>query len=93
MLSTAMSIQEVAQKSIFAEDVMNRASHIHKERNSLNDEEFASHLFEYSTHLVSSLTTKLVTVLLNETQLLELMNTIEEMEEMKESILGENDGE
>ena len=93
MLSTAMSIQEVAQKSIFAEDVMNRASHIHKERNSLNDEEFASHLFEYSTHLVSSLTTKLVTVLLNETQLLELMNTIEEMEQMKESILGENDGE
>ena len=93
MLSTAMSIQEVAQKSIFAEDVMNRASHIHKERNSLNDEEFASHLFEYSTHLVSSLTTKLVTVLLNEKQLLELMNTIEEMEEMKESILGENDGE
>ena len=93
MLSTAMSIQEVAQKSIFAEDVMDRASHIHKERNSLNDEEFASHLFEYSTHLVSSLTTKLVTVLLNETQLLELMNTIEEMEEMKESILGENDGE
>ena len=93
MLSTAMSIQEVAQKSIFAEDVMDRASHIHKERNSLNDEEFASHLFEYSTHLVSSLTTKLVTVLLNETQLLELMKTIEEMEEMKESILGENDGE
>ena len=93
MLSTAMSIQEVAQKSIFAEDVMDRASHIHKERNSLNDEEFASHLFEYSTHLVSSLTTKLVTVLLNETQLLELMNTIEEMEEMKESVLGENDGE
>ena len=93
MLSTAMSIQEVAQKSIFAEDVMDRASHIHKQRNSLNDEEFASHLFEYSTHLVSSLTTKLVTVLLNETQLLELMKTIEEMEEMKESILGENDGE
>ena len=93
MLSTAMSIQEVAQKSIFAEDVMDRASHIHKQRNSLNDEEFASHLFEYSTHLVSSLTTKLVTVLLNEKQLLELMNTIEEMEEMKESILGENDGE
>ena len=93
MLSTAMSIQEVAQKSIFAEDVMDRASHIHKQRNSLNDEEFASHLFEYSTHLVSSLTTKLVTVLLNETQLLELMNTIEEMEEMKKSVLGENDGE
>lgn len=93
MLSTAMSIQEVAQKSIFAEDVMDRASHIHKQRNSLNDEEFASHLFEYSTHLVSSLTTKLVTVLLNEKQLLELMNTIEEMEQMKESILGENDGE
>ena len=93
MLSTAMSIQEVAQKSIFAEDVMDRASHIHKQRNSLNDEEFASHLFEYSTYLVSSLTTKLVTVLLNETQLLELMNTIEEMEQMKESILGENDGE
>ena len=93
MLSTAMSIQEVAQKSIFAEDVMNRASHIHKERNSLNDEEFASHLFEYSTHLVSRLTTRLVTVLLNEKQLLELMNTIEEMEEMKKSVLGENDGE
>ena len=93
MLSTAMSIQEVAHKSILADDVMRMASHIHKKRNSLNDEEFASHLFEYSTYLVSSLTTKLVTVLLNETQLLELMNTIEEMEQMKESVLGENDGE
>ena len=93
MLSTAMNIQEVAHESILADDVMRRASHIHKERNSLNDEEFASHLFEYSTHLVSRLTTRLVTVLLNEKQLLELMNTIEEMEEMKKSVLGENDGE
>ena len=90
MLSTATALLEATRGSIFNEEIMTAAAHIHHSRNEASQEEFAGMLFMYSALLVTDVTDKLTKILLTESQLKELMDTISEMEKMRDEVL--NDG-
>ena len=82
MISTAIALQDATKEAVHDEMIMNMASLIYHSRETMNDDEFMEAIYKYSA-MLSSLTTTLVThVLLTESQLDEMMNTIREMESM-----------
>lgn len=82
MIATMLQLQNATQEAVHDEMIMTLAAHVHHARNTMTDEEFARALFEYSAAL-SSMTTTLVThVLLTETQLDEMIETIREFDEL-----------
>ena len=91
MLSTALAIQTATQDAVMDESTMSMASAMYHNRNEMNEEDFAKALFIYSAHL-SSLTATLVThACLTESQMNEMMNTINEMENLGKDVLnGDN---
>jgi hypothetical protein len=82
MIATALALQDATQQAVHDEDVMNHAAHIFHSRNEMDNDEFVKALFQYSAHLASMTTTLVTHVLLTETQLDEMIDTIKEMEEM-----------
>lgn len=90
MLSTALAIQTATQDAVHDETVMNIASMIFHGRNEMDEQEFAKAMFMYSAHL-SALTATLVThACLTESQMNDMMNTINEMEELGKDITNGN---
>ena len=82
MIATMLQLQNATQEAVHDEMIMTLAAHVHHARNEMSDEEFARALFQYSAAL-SSMTTTLVThVLLTETQLDEMIETIKEFDEL-----------
>jgi len=53
-------------------------------------DDFAKAMYLYSGMLASNVADKVVKILLNETQLKELMETIDEVEQIRNSVLEEN---
>jgi hypothetical protein len=91
MLSTALEILDVTKNSIFDEDIMGLAGELHTRRNELSDEIYAKYLFMYSAALSSKVADGITKVLLTETQLKEMIDTLDEMENLSETILEENE--
>jgi hypothetical protein len=91
MLSTAIELLEVTKSSVFDEDIMGLAGELHTRRNELSDEIFAKYLFMYSAALSSKVADGITKVLLTESQMSELLDTITEMDNLTESILEENE--
>ena len=91
MLSTALEILEVTKESIFDEDIMGLAGELHTRRNELSDEIFAKYLFMYSSAVASKVADLVTKVLLTEEQFTEMVNTLEEMDNLSETILEENE--
>jgi hypothetical protein len=83
MLSTAIEILDVTKDSIFDEDIMGLAGELHTRRNELSDEIFAKYLFMYSAALSSKVADGVTKVLLTA--------TIDEMDNLSETILEENE--
>ena len=92
MLSTASALLEATQEAIIADEQMLVASFITHKRNELDQEEFARAMFMYATAIASAVTDKVTKVLLTETQFRELIETIDEMEQLKNLVLEENNG-
>ena len=91
MIATALALQDATKDAVHDEMIMNMAAHLHHSRNEMSDEEFVRMLFEYSA-MLSAMTTTLVThVLLTESQINEMMNTINEMESMGKDLDNGND--
>lgn len=91
MLSTAFALQQATQKAVHDNEIMEIAAQILHGRNEMDNEQFAKALFFYSAHL-SALTTTLATeVLLTESQLNEMMDTIKELESFGKDIENGND--
>ena len=85
MISTALALQEATQEAVHDEMVMAMASDLFRNRDT-DAESFAKMLFQYSA-MLSSMTTTLVTnALLTESQLHDLLDTINEMESMGKDI-------
>jgi hypothetical protein len=90
MIATMLELQNATQEAVHDEIIMTLAAHVHHSRNEMSDEEFARALFEYSAAL-SSMTTTLVThVLLTESQLNEMIDTIKEFDELGKDITNGN---
>jgi metal-responsive CopG/Arc/MetJ family transcriptional regulator len=91
MLSTALAIQTATQDAVHDESVMGIASMIFRGRNEMSEEEFIKAMFMYSAHL-SALTATLVTsVCLTESELDEMMNTINEFDSLGKDITNGNE--
>jgi hypothetical protein len=90
MLSTAIEILDVTKESIFDEDIMGLAGELHTRRNELSDETFAKYLFMYSAALSSKVADRVTRVLLTEQQMSDLVATMDEMDNLTETILEEN---
>jgi hypothetical protein len=94
MLSTAMDLLDATKESIFDDEIMGLAGELHTRRNELPDEVYAKYLFMYSAALSSKVADKVTRILLTEEQMSVLCDTIDEMENLTETILEEdNNGE
>ena len=90
MLSTATALIEAVGDSIMDEEIMDFARFITQTRNETEMDDFAKAMYLYSGMLASNVADKVVKILLNETQLKELMETIDEVEQIRNSVLEEN---
>jgi hypothetical protein len=91
MLSTATALLDATKDSIFDEDIMGLAGELHTRRNELSDEIFAKYLFMYSAALSSKVADSITKILLTEKEMSDLVATIDEMENLSETILEENE--
>jgi len=91
MLSTAIEILEATKSSIFDEEIMGLAGELHTRRNELPDETYAKFLFIYSSALASKVADLVTKILLTETEMSALIDTITEMDNLTETILEENE--
>lgn len=89
MLSTAIELLDATKNAMLDDDIMGLAGELHTRRNELSDEIFAKFLFMYSAALSAKVSDSIVKVLLTEEQMSDLCATIDEMEEMTETILEE----
>ena len=89
MLSTALSILDAAQNSVFDEDIMGLAGELHTRRNELSDETFAKYLFMYSTALASKTADKTAQACLTKEQYEEMERVTSEMSDLSDTILDE----
>lgn len=90
MLSTATALIEAVGDSIMEDEIMDFARFITHTRNEADLDEFAKAMYMYSGMLASNVADKVVKILLNETELTELMSTIDEMDSIRNAVLGEN---
>ena len=91
MLATAIAISEATKEAVFHEEIKALAGDLMERRNEIDDRTFAKLIYLYSASLASrtaDLTTK---VLLSETEMKEMMDSISEMENLSETILEENE--
>lgn len=91
MLSTATALLDATKDSIFDEDIMGLAGELHTRRNELSDEIFAKYLFMYSAALSSKVADSITKILLTEKEMSDLVATIDEMDNLSETILEENE--
>ena len=91
MLSTAIEILDATKNSIFDEDIMGMAGELHTRRNELPDEVYAKYLFMYSSALSAKVADSITKILLTEQEMSDLVATIDEMDDLSETILEENE--
>ena len=90
MLSTALELLSVTKDSVFDDEIMGLAGELHTRRNELSDETFAKYLFMYSAALSSKVADGITKVLLTEQQMSDLLATMDEMDNLAETILEED---
>jgi hypothetical protein len=94
MLATAIEILDATKNSIFDEDIMGMAGELHTRRNELPDEIYAKYLFMYSSALSAKVADSITKILLSQQEMSDLVATIDEMDNLSETILEEdNNGE
>ena len=91
MLATAIGILDATKDSIFDEEIMGLAGELHTRRNELSDEVYARYLFIYSTALSSKVADLVTKVCLSKEEMSVLCATIDEMDDLSETILEENE--
>ena len=91
MLSTATALISAVGDSIMEDEVMDFARIIMHSRNEMSEHDFAKAIYFYSGMLASNVADKVTKILLDDTELKDLMETIDEMETMRNEVL--SDGE
>ena len=86
MISTAIAIQNATRDAVHDETVMEMARAIYHTKDAMDNEQFAQAIFMYSAHL-SAMTATLVThACLTESQINDMIETINEMEQMGKDV-------
>jgi len=85
MIATAIALQEATQEAVHDDMVMAMASNLLHNRDTDSDT-FAKMLYQYSAMLSSMTTTLVVNAVLTESQLHDLLDTINEMESMGKDV-------
>lgn len=91
MISTAIAVLNATKDAIFDEEIMGLAGELHTRRNELTDEMFPRFIYMYSTALASKVADLTTKALLTEAQMSDLLATIQEMDDLSETILEENE--
>ena len=89
MLSTATALIDAVNNSIMEDETMDFARMILNTRNEMDTDQFAKAMYVYSGILASNVADKITKVLLTETQIRELMLSIDELEQIRNSVLDE----
>ena len=87
MLSTAAALIQATEDAIFDDETMGFARFLNHAHADMDTEQFAKAIYMYSCMLASGAIDKATKVLLTETQVKELMETIDEMETMRNEVL------
>jgi hypothetical protein len=88
MLSTATALIQATEDAIFEDNSMDLARILVQTHNEMNQDEFAKAIYFYSGIVASAAVDNATKVLLNETQLKELMDSIGEMDSIRNEVLG-----
>ena len=91
MIATALALQNSSKDAVFDETSIMMASALLHGRNEMDDEQFQKAIFMYSAHLSAVATTLATNVLLTESQVDEMISTINEMESMGKDLDNGND--
>ena len=91
MIITAIRLQETTKEAVHDPMVVDLATAIFAGRNTMDDEDFAKALYQYSALLASLTTTLATNVLLTEEQMDAMINDIREFDELGKDILNGND--
>ena len=91
MLSTAIGLLDATKNSIFDDEIMGMAGELHTRRNELPDEICAKYLFVYSSALSAKVADSITKLLLTTEEMSALCDTIDEMDNLSETILEENE--
>jgi hypothetical protein len=90
MIATMLELQNATQEAVHDEMIMSMASEIYHNKDNMSPTEFARALFQYSAAL-SAMTTTLVThVLLTESDLNVMLDTIKEFDNLGKDITNDN---
>jgi len=89
MIATALALQDATQEAVHDPMVLELAKDLFESR-YISEDEYIRKIFKYSALLASITTTLAVSVLLTESEIDEMMNTIKEMESMGEDITNGN---
>ena len=93
MLNLILSIySNFTKKNLYDDEIMALAGELHTRRNELNDNQFPRYIYMYSVALASKVADLTTKVLLTEQQMSDLIDTINELDDMTETILEENNG-
>ena len=87
MIATATALIQATEDTIFDDEAMGFAQFITHSYKELDDEQLAKALFVYASMLASTAVDKATKVLLTESQVIELMATIDEMETLRNEVL------
>ena len=86
MIATALALQEATGNAVIDISTMMKARQIYANKDIMTEDEFASALFEYSAHLASVTATLVTHAVMTESQLDELLSTINEMNSMGKDV-------
>jgi hypothetical protein len=87
MIATANALLEATQQSIFDDEAMEVAQMITHTHNDLDNEQLAKALFLYATIIASNSVDKTAKVLMTKDDFINLIDTIDEIESMKNEVL------
>ncbi len=90
MIATMLELQNATQEAVHDEIIMEMARAIYQNKDNMSSNKFAMAMFQYSAAL-SAMTTTLVThVLLTESQINDMVDTIREFEDLGKDITNDN---
>lgn len=91
MLSTAIALQDATVEAIHNDEVMEMAAAIYQHRHEISQDEFIQAMYMYSANLASLTTTLVTSVLLTESQMNEMMDTIKEITNIGKDVVNGNE--
>ena len=89
MIATAFATQDATKDAVMDNLTLHFAKNIHDKKDSMDTEQFAQAMFEYSAHLASLTATLVLEACLTKSQISEMMDAIKEMESMGKDITNE----